>query len=320
MKLLSFLISLIFVCMLMLTSCASNPAVDTTIRAAHAIDARSLKFEQALADYIAGKDARIGVAIIFDDKDTVEVNGNIGFPMMSVVKFPQALALAGWLDARGMSLGDTVLISPEDLMEETYSPMLKMYGKRDMSMTYRELLVWSLIESDNNACDIIFKHLGGVDGATAMLQRLGVAGGISVVATEADMYRDKDLCALNSSTPLAMAALFNCYDTGMRHKSYNFMEIAGMLEQCRTGSDRLAAPLMMTNAVIGHKTGTGFTSPQGRIMALNDCGYVRLPGGRHYSIAVFIADSGYDAGETAKMIADISEMAYAQAVTACPVN
>ena len=43
--------------------------------------------ENTLQEYIAGKDARIGVAVIINSKDTVSINGNRDFPMMSVVKF-----------------------------------------------------------------------------------------------------------------------------------------------------------------------------------------------------------------------------------------
>lgn len=50
--------------------------------------------ENALQEYIKGKDARIGIAIIINGKDTVSVNGNRDFPMMSVVKFPLALTVA----------------------------------------------------------------------------------------------------------------------------------------------------------------------------------------------------------------------------------
>lgn len=43
-------------------------------------------------------------------------------------------------------------------------------------------------------------------------------------------------------------------------------------------------------------------------MAVNDAGYVHLPDGTRYSIAVFIADSHYDMEHTEDIIADISEM------------
>ena len=67
---------------------------------------------------------------------------------------------------------------------------------------------------------------------------------------------------------------------------------------------------MPTNAMIGHKTGTGDVNSQGRIIGVNDAGYVFLPNKQGYAIAVFIADSGYGMTETEKMIADISEIAF----------
>ncbi len=45
-------------------------------------------------------------------------------------------------------------------------------------------------------------------------------------------------------------------------------------------------------------------------MAVNDVGYVHLPDGRRYSIAVFIADSGYDMKTTEGFVADISAIVY----------
>ena len=83
-----------------------------------------------------------------------------------------------------------------------------------------------------------------------------------------------------------------------------------LMENCATGVNRLAKPLAATNAVIGHKTGTGFTLPDGRLMAINDAGYVHLPNGRSYSIAVFIENSGYDMEQTEEIIAKISEILY----------
>ena len=55
---------------------------------------RNKAIEVALQEYIQEKDARIGVAVIINGKDTVSVNGNRDFPMMSVVKFPLALTVA----------------------------------------------------------------------------------------------------------------------------------------------------------------------------------------------------------------------------------
>lgn len=265
--------------------------------------------ENILQEYINGKDARIGVAVIINGKDTVSVNGNRDFPMMSVVKFPLALTVAHWIDTNGMSLNDTITFSGKALKEDTYSPMLKKYGKSQNTMTIRELLEWSLVESDNNAADILLNRVGGTLGATAIMRQMGISDEIVIGDSEEDMHRDPYL-NLNRTTPLAMAQLFDRFYCEMRNASQSYSEISVMLEQCRTGLDRLALPLLPTNATIGHKTGTGFPTPEGRISAVNDCGYVNLPNGTRYSIAVFVADSGYDMAATSAIIAEISKIVW----------
>lgn len=271
---------------------------------------RNMAIENILQEYIKGKDARIGVAVIINGKDTVSVNGNRDFPMMSVVKFPLALTVAHWVDTNGMSLNDTITFSGKALKEDTYSPMLKKYGKSRNTMTIRELLKWSLVESDNNAADILLNRVGGTLGATSIMRQMGISDEIVIGASEEDMHRDPYLSYLNRTTPLAMAQLFDRFYCEMRNASQSYSEISVMLEQCRTGLDRLALPLLPTNATIGHKTGTGFPTPEGRISAVNDCGYVNLPNGTRYSIAVFVADSGYDMAATSAIIAEISKIVW----------
>lgn len=261
--------------------------------------------EKALREYSEGKDARIGIAVIVNGKDTVAINGGQRFPMMSVFKFPLALAVADRTDSDGMSLNDAILFDVSALKEDTYSPMLKKYGKSRSAMTIKELLEWSLIESDNNAADILLEYVGGPSGVMSVLSRLGISDDISVSVSEDDMHQDQTLSVLNYSTPLAMARLFDLFYRKLKNTSKSYAAIASMLEQCRTGLDRLAAPLP-AGATIAHKTGTGFDTPEGGITAVNDCGFVLLPGGTTYSIAVFISDSRRPASATSILIAEIS--------------
>ncbi len=276
------------------------------------VESRYPEMEIRLKNYVAYQDARIGVAVIVGGRDTVMVNGRKDFPMMSVFKFPLALVVAEWADSIGMSFADSLYVGEEELLENTYSPMLKKYGRRPISMALGELLEWSLVESDNNACDILLNRVGGIEEANRIMRKLGLPDEITIGASEADMHLDLGLCYLNRSTPLAMAELFDAYDTRLRHRSESFALIAPMLEMCRTGLDRLAAPLTKCDAVVGHKTGTGDLNSQGRIMAVNDCGYVHLSDGLRYVVAVFVADSSYDMDVTSRIIADISEIIFKQ--------
>lgn len=268
-----------------------------------------------LENYIAGKDAKIGVAVIIDGKDTVTVNGDRPFPMLSVYKFPQALAVADYCRRHDMSFDDTISIASTEIKTDTYSPLRDKYGVSELRLPISELLANSVQLSDNNACDILFRLIDGPGTTDSMLRELGYRN-IAVRSTEDEMHRDVNLCYLNSSTPIEMASLLDRFNAELRHISPEYSHVAYLMETCATGTDRIAAPLMVDkeNAfiTIGHKTGTGDRNAQQRIIGINDVGYVNFSDGHRYAIAVFISDSAYDLSTTASIIAAISDIVYTE--------
>ena len=80
--------------------------------------------------------------------------------------------------------------------------------------------------------------------------------------------------------------------------------------ECQTGQDRLVAPLLGKGVTVGHKTGTGDFNAKGQQIGCNDIGFVLLPNGHAYSIAVFVKDSAESSLENSKIIADISRIVY----------
>jgi len=111
---------------------------------------------------IKGKKAQVGVCVINQQGDTVTVNNRIHYPMMSVMKFHEALALLNKMNAKKTSLDTEILIRPSDLFPKTYSPMYQKYGnKKSFSLPIKDVLKYSISFSDNNACDILFRYIGG---------------------------------------------------------------------------------------------------------------------------------------------------------------
>lgn len=262
--------------------------------------------QRELKEYVDSQDARIGVAVIIDGKDTVAINGHEAFPMLSVYKLPIALALGDYMRTGAVMVPDSVIVTRDDLKPDTYSPMLGKYASVDTAkVALAELLAYSLQLSDNNASDIILGLLPYRGYVNHWLEREGIAG-ICVVNSEDEMHADTALCRQNASTPLAMAALLDRL-AAQPDDAYT-RQIKSLLETCETGTDRLPKPL--AGVTIWHKTGTGFPLPGGGIMAVNDAGYVLLPNGRAYAIAVFVADSPSSLAETEAIIARISAIVY----------
>lgn len=279
------------------------------IMACSSVEKEYETLERQLKEYVADKDARIGIAVIIDGCDTVQVNGRKEFPMLSVFKFPLALAVAAYCDNHDILFSDSIPIIANEIKINTWSPLREKYGITDLRLSISELLSFSLKESDNNACDILLRLLGGPEEVNRFITESGFPE-ILVSVSEDDMHRDIYMSYLNRTTPIEMARLLERFNTVIRHTSDKYQQIAELMESCATGTDRLARPLLSTNVVIGHKTGTGDINSQKRIIAVNDCGYVNLSDNRHYAIAVFIADSAYDLTESSHIIADISEIVF----------
>ena len=65
------------------------------------------------------------------------------FPMHSVMKFPQAIFVADCLSKQNIQLHETILIRKEELTQNTWSPMLKMFDNERL-FSYAELIKLSL--------------------------------------------------------------------------------------------------------------------------------------------------------------------------------
>lgn len=264
--------------------------------------------EESIMRAVAGKRAQVGVAVVVDGKDTTVVNNDVRYPLMSVFKFHQALAVADFLDKKRLPLSVELPIAKEQLKPDTYSPLRDRYPE-GVSLPVGELLTYILQLSDNNACDILFDYIGGPQAADGYIRSLGV-GEFAISATEADMHRDLELCYANWSSPLSAVRLIETFLTRRLFNDTLQNFVRETMVACRTGGDRLAEPLEGTGAVIGHKTGTGDRNSRGKLIGINDVGFVFLPGGRRYTIAVFVKDSEETPEQTARIIADISAVVY----------
>lgn len=265
--------------------------------------------EAQIRDYLRTKRAQVGVAVIINGKDTVSVNNEARYPLMSVFKFHQALAVADCLQRKGLPLTTTIHIGKQDLHPDTYSPLRDKYPDGDIDLSVADLLTYTLQLSDNNACDILFDRIVGVGQTDAYIRSLGL-NHFGIAATEDAMHRDLQQCYNNWTTPLDAAKLLELFiSLPVPAEPYHSF-IRQTMITCETGQDRLAKPLLNTKAVIGHKTGTGDRNERGEWIGINDMGFVLLPDGRRYTIAVFVKDSQESASESAAIIAALSEMVY----------
>ena len=264
-----------------------------------------------LQKIIAGADARVGVAVIADG-DTLTVNGSPDYPLMSVMKLHQAVAVARILEERGLPLTTAVHIYVQDLKAGTWSPLRDARPGGGFDMSVAELLRYTLQQSDNNACDILFDRFAAPEHVDSIIRSMGFRD-FRIAATEDEMHRDLKKCRENVSSPLSAADLMDRLASGTLPLGKEYADfIRSTLLECRTGLNRLPLPLEGSGALIGHKTGTSDREADERWTGINDVGFVLLPDGRSYTLAVFISDSALGMEENEKLIADISGAVYSE--------
>ena len=285
---------------------------------------------ERIASLADSMDARCGVAVIFGDGDTLSytgghfwIDGSASgrfpmaaspgecFPMASVFKFHQALAVCDRLMRSGVSLDTEVSVGKADLAENTWSPLRDEYpyGGR---FTYGELLAYTLQQSDNNACDFLFRTVCDVSRTDSYIRSLGIDD-FAIACDEETMHDDLSACYSNWTTPLAAAALLDKFYS-VRDSSEYTGYVWKLMSDCCTGQNRIPGHISGKVSQIAHKTGTGDIDADDRIMAVNDIGVVLLPDGRHYSIAVFVSDAAAGMEECEEFIAKVSEAVYEYAV------
>ena len=214
------------------------------------------------------------------------INTTSRFPMYSVMKFTPALYVADYLTRNNIALNTEVIVRKGKLMQETWSPMLKTFeGER--AFTYSELLALSLQQSDNNACDILFKQCGGPKTVERYIRNLGFKD-IRIQKTEKQMHAKPALSNKNWCTPQAMVELLDWFIT--HHNDNEALRfIWKLMEECQTGKDRLPAAVPNTAKVV-HKTGTGYPLPSGQPSGICDVGVIILDNGQQFPIAVYITN------------------------------
>lgn len=304
-----FIFTVILSGIVLLTGCksSSSKVSDGDVGQSAVLENLRVSLEKIAAKY----PGEIGIALLTGDGDTLVVNNETKYPLMSVFKLHQALALCDLFEQRATSLDTVVELPASRLNPDTWSPMLKDHPEKTIELPVRELLRYTLMQSDNNASNYMFETLRSVAETDSFVATLIPRESFRLAVTEADMWSDHNRCYENCSSPLGAAMLINRLYTDSTLCPVNRRFLCTTLRECRTGTDRIVAPLAdKKEVVVGHKTGSGFRNDYGVLSAHNDVAYVTLPDGRHYALAVLVKDFHGSEADAAKVIAGISATVY----------
>ena len=282
---------------------------------------------EQVATQLAG---RIGFAAQeIGGDDVIAFNGDETFVMASTYKVAIAAAVLDRVDKGELSLDQMVDVTP-DMMMIGDAALSDTFVHPGLQLSVANLIEIMITESDNTATDISMGLAGGPAAVTEYLRRLGIADfrvdrttgeiigefyGLSEPATmkvamEAFVTRPELMTIMgdrnldfeadprDQSTPLAMLQLLLAIDSGAATSAESRDFLIDVMSRTRTGAGRLKG-LLPKGTPVANKTGT-----IGGVA--NDVGYITLPDGRRFAIAVFTKSSETSEADRDRAIAEVA--------------
>lgn len=304
----SSFISVFFAAALFAACSGNNQAENKDAKANSVVQSATFAhLRNDIAKYIAEKGVSVGVAVVdFSSKDTLSVNGQHHFAMMSVCKFPQAITLLHLVDSGMLQRNAKVQITSYDLTVPTNSTLKKDHPKAPFDLSIQEALAYSIGQSDNITSNVIFAMDGGPSAVETYIHSLGI-NDIGVGVDYRHMFNDSFY--RNWITPMAAAELLYKFYTQKILSDTSRATLWKAMVDAPNGKNRLPG-LLPANTVIGHKTGTSGRDSTNATIAYNDIGIIMLPDGRAIAVAVFIERSTLTDDENANTIATIGKMVW----------
>lgn len=240
--------------------------------------------------------------------DNIITVGNKKYPLLSVFKYFVAIKVLKYVDQHNILLDKKITITKDMLDMHTYSPMIKDYPKYPFDITLAQLLEYMISKSDNNACDILIEYSGGIKELEKFIHEFGYSD-IKITVNEKEMNDNIYNQYLNTAYPKDIILVMKSIKDNniLTKSSLSFLE--EVMLKTKTGENKIKAGLPK-NTKFYHKTGSGSRTVNGVKIADNDAGYVMLPNGEVFYIAIMIKDSPFSDTENARIISDISKIVY----------
>jgi len=277
---------------------------------------------------------RIGIAAQeIGAKDIITVNGDETFVMASTFKVAVAVTILRQVDEGKLKLTDLV-DCPVEKMVPGPNPLVMNFLHPGIKLSVANLIEPMITESDNSATDYLLEVAGGAQAVTKMLRSLGItdfrvdrdvseilrdfyglqerayvkyvasayAKDPTLAARQSDRNLDYEKDPRDQTSPKAMLQLLLAIDNGTALSTESRKFLLDVMSRTRTGGGRLKG-LLPKGTPVADKTGT-----LGGVA--NDVGFITLPDGRRFAIAVFTKSSTTPDATREQAIAQVARTIY----------
>lgn len=265
--------------------------------------------QQRIESVTSQKKATVCVAAKhLESAERAEVNATSKVVMQSVYKFHLAVLVFHQIDKGRYTLDKKLYMSKRDAGLRTWSPLAKKYVGGDVWIPLREVLQYTISQSDNVGCDMMFRLVGGTRAVNSYMQKLGFRN-LRIKATEEQMHTTEQTQFTNWITAACALDVLERVYTSSILSPQSKKELWRMMEETTSGAKRMKG-LLPDGTVVAHKTGSSGTNDQGLTTACNDIGVVTLPNGNHIALTVFVQNSTESEETNERIIAEVTRVVY----------
>lgn len=265
--------------------------------------------EKDINKIAAESHGRTGIGLlILETNKSAWLNAKEHFPMQSVYKLPIGMAVLSLVDSGVITPDEMVTVGKDELIgSRQHSPIRDAHPEGNFQISVRDLLYYSVSESDGTASDVLLRLVGGADKVMSFLSRIGVSG-IRVANTEMEIGSDDKIQYQNWATPEGAVEFLKALISGKWLKPESQAFLLKLCTETETGMNRIKG-LLPKGTVVAHKTGSSRTV-NGITAATNDIGVVTLPNGNHMIVVVFVSDSPAEDMVRESIIAKIARLGW----------
>lgn len=315
----------------------SAPAFAQKASASKAAIPSAALLEAQFAFLAKQTDGTVGVAVQkVGSTEVMTLNKGVTFPMASTFKVAVASRIFEKIDKGELTLNQLIPVDPKILVG-SYG-LAVMTPHDGISLSVHNLLELMITISDNTSTDVLVQLAGGPAAVTDWLTRHGIKGQRIDADTAHLIYRALDITPgpgtfkqnieaafaadagkrerdqkripnapfnadpRDTSTPEAMVQLLTLIESGKALSADSTKELLAIMARCTTGEKRLKGMLPIGTPV-AHKTGT-------LMSVANDVGFVTLPDGSKFAIAVFVKGDTKGTETQDRIIAEMARTAY----------
>lgn len=193
------------------------------------------------------------------------------------------------VDIGKLDLEQIVHIAKTDYIPANGHSPIRDEHPEGADLSIRELILYSVGESDGSASDALCKAMGGIQVADDHVHDLGIKD-MRIAITEKIQVADDPIQYQNWATPKATTELLSLFFRGNKLLKSSRDYLLKVMTESSPGQYRLKG-LLPKGTIVAHKTGTAGTMKDGLTRATNDAGIISLPNGQHLAISVYISDS-----------------------------